>query len=129
MTKNGRQGPRKPATKFANLRAVIAQILDYASSFADLSDDQLIEMFAEQHDESAWADLIATLFGNDVDGDELSEVLKEWISTGQLNLVIACDKVPIGLPEIVRGVSTQCGLSGKTATLTRRSLTTPKRSG
>jgi hypothetical protein len=92
-------------------RAVIAQILDYASSFADLSDDQLIEMFGEQHGDSTWADLIATLFGDDADGDELSEVLRERISTGQINLVIACDKVPIGLPEIVRGVSTQSAVA------------------
>jgi len=41
-------------------RAVIAQILDYASSFADLSDEQLIEMFGEQHEDLTWADLIAT---------------------------------------------------------------------
>ena len=38
-------------------------------------------------------------------------MLRERISIGQINLVIACDKVPSGLPEIVRGVSTQSAVA------------------
>ena len=56
-------------------RAVIAQILHYASLFSELSDDQLIAMFGKRHGESTWADLIDPLCGDDSDGNELLELL------------------------------------------------------
>ena len=91
-------------------RAVISQIIDYASSFAALDEDQVLDLFRRNHQVDVWGQLIAELFPNQPDTDELAELLLNRIQQGALNLVIACDKVPPGLPDIVKGVASQSTL-------------------
>ena len=89
-------------------RAVIAQIIDYASSFAALAEEQLLDMFS--NDDacfSTWTDLIQHLFPEDLGYEELAATLLGRIHDGELNLVIACDKIPPALPEIVAGIASQ----------------------
>ena len=90
-------------------RAVIAQIVDYASSFAALTEPQCVELFGTA-ETSTWTDCVEQFFPGDAAPDELAEVLFERMQRGELNLVIACDKVPAGLPDVVAGIATQSAL-------------------
>lgn len=92
-------------------RAVIAQIIDYAASFARLDEAAALQMFSGGEMQAAsWGELIARLFPDDLNADDLSEVLLDRMRRGEINLVIACDRVPAGLAEIVEGVASQHAL-------------------
>jgi hypothetical protein len=88
-------------------RDVIAQIIDYASSFASLDDKQLVDLFDKSLTAPTWFDFVARRFPEDENPDELARVMRDRIAAGEINLVIACDQVPSGLPEIIRGIATQ----------------------
>ncbi|MCY2989223.1 MAG: hypothetical protein NTY19_15320 [Planctomycetota bacterium] len=90
-------------------RAVIAQIIDYASSFAALSEQQATQVFGEGED-TTWTELVQRYFPNDPISDELAGVFLERLQSGELNLVIACDKIPAGLPDVVSGIASQRAL-------------------
>ncbi len=90
-------------------RAVIAQIIDYASSFAALDEQHCCELFGEA-DDSTWTESVESMFPGETDAEDLAAALLGRIQRGELNLVIACDKVPPGLPEIVAGIATQHSL-------------------
>lgn len=87
-------------------RAVIAQIIDYASSFAALSEKDCIKLFADDHQET-WTDSISAMFPKEPSPDELADMLLRRMQTGEVNLIIACDKIPSGLPDVVSGIATQ----------------------
>jgi hypothetical protein len=92
-------------------RAVIAQLIDYASSFSALRESDLLTLFRVETSASrTWAELIHELFPDDAEPDELAEALFNRMKAGELNLIIACDKVPPGLPEIVEGITSQSAL-------------------
>ena len=89
-------------------RRVIAQIIDYASSFAALDEQQLIQVFDKTLEKpESWIELVTKLFPNQDNSEELADLLLERASTGALNLVIACDRVPPGVPELVSGIASQ----------------------
>ena len=88
-------------------RAVIAQIVDYASSFSALDDEQLVRVFGEDQGVNSWFDLVQALFPADPNSEELAETLRNRIAEGEINLVIACDRIPPGVPDVVRGISSQ----------------------
>jgi hypothetical protein len=89
-------------------RDVIAQIIDYASSFASMNEKQLVDLFEKSLVTSpTWFDFVSKQFPEDDNPGELARVIRERIAAGEINLVIACDQVPSGLPEIVRGVASQ----------------------
>ena len=90
-------------------RAVIAQIIDYASSFAALTEQQCVQLFGSGG-ASAWTDVVTALFPDDPAPEELAQVFQERMQQGELNLVIACDKIPPGLPEVVSGIAAQSAL-------------------
>ncbi|MCA9117900.1 MAG: hypothetical protein KDA79_22670, partial [Planctomycetaceae bacterium] len=88
-------------------RAVIAQIIDYAASFARLDETAALQLFTGEGIQAAsWGELIAQIFPDDLNADELSEVLLDRMQRGEISLVVACDRVPAGLAEIVEGVAT-----------------------
>ena len=87
-------------------RAVIAQIIDYASSFASLSELQCVQLFGSAADQT-WTDVITRLFPHDPTPDDLADVLLSRMKSGEINLVIACDRVPAGLPDVVAGILAQ----------------------
>ncbi len=90
-------------------RAVIAQIIDYASSFSALAEQQCCELFGPA-DVSTWTECVEAMFPSETDPEDLAISLLGRIQRGELNLVIACDKVPPGLPEIVAGIASQHSL-------------------
>lgn len=92
-------------------RAVIAQIIDYASSFAALDEESAAALFGRgAADASTWASVVQRSFAQVVETDELAETLMGRMRAGEINLVIACDRVPVGLPEVVQGIATQSTL-------------------
>jgi hypothetical protein len=90
-------------------RAVIAQIIDYASSFAAMSEQQATQVFGGS-DDRTWTGLVQREFPDDPSPDELAAVLIGRFQSGELNLVIACDKIPAGLPDVVAGIASQRAL-------------------
>jgi hypothetical protein len=94
-------------------RKVIAQIIDYVASFSALSEEQIAQIFKKSLKEIAhsWTDVIAFLFPDEKEPEELAQALLSNIQTGNIHVVIACDKAPRGLNEVVRGIATQSALS------------------
>lgn len=89
-------------------RSVIAQIVDYASSFAAVAKEEAdaVRMLSADRP-MPWGDLVEELFPGVEAADELAQTLLERMRSGELNLAIACDKVPPGLPEVVSGIVSQ----------------------
>jgi len=88
---------------------VIAQIIDYASSFGTLTDQDCVDLFGTDCKQT-WPDCVAQMFPGDASPEELANVLRDRMQQGELNLVIACDKVPAGLPDVVSGIASQSTL-------------------
>lgn len=89
-------------------RRVIAQVVDYAASFAALREEQLVSIFGRNGpNSSTWAEVVQHLFPDENDTDELADVILSNIRAGNIHILIACDRAPRGLNEIVRGVATQ----------------------
>jgi len=92
-------------------RRVIAQAIDYAASFSALNENQIIRLFNPGHSPNcSWPELIQELFPLEPEYDELAFELLSRFSSGNLNIVIACDKAPFGLNELVKGVAKQSSL-------------------
>lgn len=85
-------------------RSVIAQIVDYAASFSSLDNQALVSMFDTRTTSKTWHELVTDWFPLENDVDELANELQERMNTGELNLVIACDKVPLGVPDVISGI-------------------------
>ncbi len=93
-------------------RRVIAQIVDYASAFASLRHEDLLSAFTpvEGARNWTWPDFVANCFPGFPESGELAEELASKVHSGRIHLVIACDKAPHGLDEVVRGIATQNAL-------------------
>lgn len=96
-------------------RRVIAQIVDYAASFSAMSEKEIVALFDSEYssNEMLWSQIIQNHFPSEDNCDELAEILMNRFLSGELNLVIACDKAPTGLDELIKGVSTQSALGFK----------------
>ncbi len=89
-------------------RRVIAQVVDYAASFSALREVQLVSIFGRGQPSSAtWVDVVHHLFPNEDNTEELAGVFLSNIHAGNIHILIACDRTPRGLNEIVRGVAAQ----------------------
>jgi hypothetical protein len=92
-------------------RRVIAQIIDYAASFSALSKKEIVSAFNRNHQQiKKWEKLVTVFFPEESDIDDLSNTLLHNIQTGRLHLIIACEKAPSGLKELIRGVVKQSAL-------------------
>lgn len=87
-------------------RRVLAQIIEYAGSFAALNEKDILNLFnkVSSHFET-WSDLIKSFFPNEDNYEELANVILNRIQSGNINLIIACDKAPSGLDELIKGIS------------------------
>ena len=89
-------------------RDVIAQIIDYASSISCLSRNGLCDLFDKtQTVNRQWPLVIQRWFAEDTRPEELAEVFYDRIQRGEVNIVIACDRLPPGTAEIVASISAQ----------------------
>lgn len=93
-------------------RAVVSQVLDYASALSRLTDVELARLFAplDSAPGASFHAVVATMFPDTQDVDDLADEFLERIRQAQLHLVIACDGAPRGLLEHVRGVASQAAL-------------------
>jgi hypothetical protein len=92
-------------------RSVIAQIIDYAASFSALDDDQRVQLFAtDKGSASDWHKMVHQWFPEDDNPDELADTFLERMRQGELNLVIACDKIPPGTEAMVASIASQRAL-------------------
>lgn len=90
-------------------RAVIAQIIDYASSIAAMTEPQIVDLFGSSGDRT-WTECVQSMFGDLVE-EELAAVLLDRMQAGELNLIIACDKIPTGLTDVVSGIASQSAVA------------------
>ena len=91
-------------------RHVIAQAVDYASSMSALDEGQLTRLF-NGGEAAHWVDVVRRHFGEEHDVEDLAASLLRRATRGEVHVVVACDKVPLGLREMARGVSAQSALS------------------
>jgi hypothetical protein len=95
-----------------NDRRVIAQVVDYASSFAALDEDRLWRLFLNDgRNAGSWPELIEKLFPDEDDPEELARTLMRRFKDGEINLVVATDRAPTGLREMVEAVTSQSALA------------------
>lgn len=86
-------------------RRVVAQVLEYAASLADLSEKELLEAIcAQDHSAKSWPELVKLLFPRAANPDRIARRLLARFRNQDLLLAIACDEVPIGLRELVANV-------------------------
>ena len=86
-------------------------LIDYAASFSALSENDITGLFNHNYTGiNNWAELIQAMFPSETDHDELAEALLSRFESGDLHLIIACDKAPTGLDELVKGVAAQSAL-------------------
>jgi len=91
-------------------RRVIAQAIDYAASLSALSEKELSQLFSKG-EKTDFFSLVTTLFEKEEDAEELASTLLSNIKSGNIHIIIACDKVPPGLYELAKSVSMQSVLS------------------
>lgn len=79
--------------------------------FSALSEKEILNLFSNGLSGMvSWSELVQHYFPSESNCEELAETLISRFFSGNLNLVIACDKAPIGLDELVRGVANQSAL-------------------
>jgi hypothetical protein len=92
-------------------RRVLAQVIDYAACFTALTAEQLVRALGgADGTEMRWPAFVQRLFPSEESPGELAEVLLARVQSGNLNLIIVCDRAPAGLDELVKGVARQSAL-------------------
>lgn len=92
-------------------RHVIAQIIDYASSISCLSEGDICNLFGNgTGSEQEWSEIVASLFVNEPITSDLADAMIERMRRGEVNIVIACDRLPPGTASAVAGISAQRAL-------------------
>jgi len=90
-------------------RAVVAQVVTYAASVANLDDAEALDWLGEEED-SSWSDLVRRIFPAVPEPDRLAEALRRRMRDAEIHLIIVCDAVPDGLRELVKAVAGQAAL-------------------
>lgn len=92
-------------------RHVIAQIIDYASSMSCLNIEGLCELFYQGPSvERDWSTIVQSIFSHEPMSSDLADVMAERMKNGEVNIVIACDRLPPGTASAVAGIAAQKAL-------------------
>ena len=94
-------------------RRVISQILDYASAFTQKSKEEIYRVFMKGNKNENWYDYIRELFPKIDDYGNLADELINKMISGNINIMISCDKLPHGVKEIIEGLCTQSAIDYK----------------
>lgn len=90
-------------------RTVVGQLLEYAACLSHCSEADFVRMFKrEDRQANTWTERIAELF--DVDMESAERLAGQFLAKFRdrdLELIIACDKVPVGLRELIRSIVAQ----------------------
>ncbi len=90
-------------------RGVVAQVVEYAASIANLDEEAALDWLGGDGDES-WAEMIARIFPGVPAPERLAKALLGRMRDARIHLVIVSDGTPAGLEELVRGVAGQATL-------------------
>lgn len=90
-------------------RRVVAQVIEYAASVANLSDDEVLGWLGAE-DGELWLDFVRRTFPNAEAPDRLATALRRRMRDAELHLVIVCDGAPDGLRDLVKAVAGQAAL-------------------
>lgn len=90
-------------------RPVVAQLVEYAASVANLSDEELLTWLRAEEGES-WLDFVRRSFPHAEQPERLGTALRRRMREAELHLVIVCDGAPDGLRDLVRAVAGQAAL-------------------
>jgi hypothetical protein len=90
-------------------RRVVAQVVEYAASIANLSDDQALEWLGNEGD-SSWLDMVRRWFPDTASPERLATSIRRRMRDAEIHLVIVCDGAPEGLRDLVRAVAGQAAL-------------------
>jgi len=90
-------------------RQVVAQVVEYAASVANLGDEELLAWLDAEPGES-WRGFVRRTFPKVQDSDRLAAAIRRRMRDAELHLVIVCDGAPEGLREFVAAVAGQAAL-------------------
>jgi hypothetical protein len=90
-------------------RRVVAQVVEYAASVANLDDEALLGWLGEEADET-WTSFVRRIFPEAASAERLAATLRRRMQRGEIHLVILCDGAPEGLRDLVRSVAGQAAL-------------------
>lgn len=90
-------------------RRVVAQVVEYAASVANLSDEQALEWLGDDSD-TTWVDAVRRWFPGAPSAERLGDVLRQRMLQAEIHLVIVSDGAPEGLREVVRAIAGQAAL-------------------
>ena len=88
-------------------RTVIGQVLDYASSLASMSYDDLDTRVEKEHKRKLHEEMEERVQDEDWDEQEFRDAVKETLTLGNFKLVIAIDEMDTDLARILHYVPTQ----------------------
>lgn len=89
-------------------RRVVSQVIDYAAVLSSTSKEELVRIFNKDSKEiKSWNGLVEYFFPEERNVDDLAQTLLFRIQTGRLNMIIACDKAPVGLRDSISNVVKQ----------------------
>lgn len=94
-------------------RSVIAQVTDYAATFATLDEAELCELLLPGRGHVALTQVASELFPLSRDAMALGRAYADRFRDGDLTLVIACDVAPPGVREWIEAVASQSALAFK----------------
>lgn len=89
-------------------RRVISQIVDYASAFTQKNKEDICQVFGQTRID--WSDFVRRQFPEVSDHESLADAFIDRLQGGKLNMIIACDKVPHALTDMLDGICKQSAL-------------------
>jgi hypothetical protein len=89
-------------------RRVISQVIDYASILSSMTEEELLlALCPKESGKTTWHSFVEQRFPDEADIDDLASTLIDRIRSARLNMVIACDRCPPGLRDVVSSVIKQ----------------------
>lgn len=93
-------------------RRVVAQVIEYAAALSQCTEEELCRLMGGEGE--AFEDLIARHFPNTSKKHALARALLRRLRDAEIHLIVAADRAPDGLHELVRGVTRQAALGAFT---------------
>jgi hypothetical protein len=103
-------------------RAVLAQLVEYATALSTLSEISLASLFVPGA--QSWSDAVRTMFPQVSNPVQLASALLRKMREGEISLIVACDVAPSGLAKYVRAAAAQQSLAFRLRVVEITPLTT-----
>jgi len=90
-------------------RAVLAQLVEYATALSTLSEMELANLFMPGA--QSWSATVGLMFPQVSSAPQLAAALLRKLRDGEISLIVACDVAPPGLAKYVRAAAGQQSLA------------------